>query len=79
MSVQDSEGREVESQLLPLTDASLNLRRQHVKAYLDTSPTATPKYWLTFPVSVPALGFATYFISGSSKSGIRYFITYMIY
>ncbi|XP_078160110.1 putative alpha-mannosidase At5g13980 [Carex rostrata] len=69
VSVQDSEGRAVESQLLPLTNASLRLRRQHVKAYLGTSPTATPKYWLIFPASVPALGFSTYFISGSTKSG----------
>jgi alpha-mannosidase len=69
VSVQDSDGREVESQLLPLTDASLSLRRQHVKAYLGTSPIAAPKYWLIFPASVPALGFSTYFISGSTKSG----------
>jgi alpha-mannosidase len=70
VSVQDSEGREVESQLLPLTDASLSLRRQHIKAYLGMSGVGTPKYWLTFPVSVPALGFTTYFISGSTTSGI---------
>ncbi|KAJ1685592.1 hypothetical protein LUZ63_016982 [Rhynchospora breviuscula] len=69
VSVQDSEGREVESQLLPMTDSTLSLRRQHVKAYLGSSPAASPKYWLTFTVSVPALGFTTYFISGSTTSG----------
>ncbi|KAJ4794961.1 Alpha-mannosidase [Rhynchospora pubera] len=69
VSVQDSEGREVESQLLPMTDSTLSLRMQHVKAYLGSSPAASPKYWLTFTVSVPALGFTTYFISGSTISG----------
>jgi hypothetical protein len=51
--VHDSEGREVESQLLPIASASLNIRDKHVKAYLGTSPGAKPKFWLAFPVSVP--------------------------
>lgn len=67
--VHDSEGREIESQLLPIASASLNLRDKHVKAYLGTKPGAKPKFWLAFPVSVPPLGFNTYFVSSSKKSG----------
>ena len=67
--VHDSEGREVESQLLPIASASLNIRDKHVKAYLGTSPGVTPKFWLAFPVSVPPLGFNTYFVSSMKKSG----------
>ncbi|KAF8694238.1 hypothetical protein HU200_038373 [Digitaria exilis] len=67
--VHDSEGREIESQLLPIASASLNLRDKHVKAYLGTTPGAKPKFWLAFPVSVPPLGFNTYFVSSSKKSG----------
>ena len=67
--VHDSEGREIESQLLPIASASLNIRDKHVKAYLGTSPGAKPKFWLAFPVSVPPLGFNTYFVSSMKKSG----------
>ncbi|KAF0896347.1 hypothetical protein E2562_021882 [Oryza meyeriana var. granulata] len=66
--VHDSEGREVESQLLPIANASLHMREKHVKAYLGMLPAAKPKFWLAFPVSVPPLGFDTYFISSGKKS-----------
>ncbi|KAG8089899.1 hypothetical protein GUJ93_ZPchr0011g27009 [Zizania palustris] len=66
--VHDSEGKEVESQLLPIANASLYIREKHVKAYLGTLPSAKPKFWLAFPVSVPPLGFNTYFISSGKKS-----------
>uniref|UniRef100_A0A0D3HMG1 Alpha-mannosidase n=1 Tax=Oryza barthii TaxID=65489 RepID=A0A0D3HMG1_9ORYZ len=66
--VHDSEGREVESQLLPIANASLHMREKHVKAYLGMLPAAKPKFWLAFPVSVPPLGFNTYFISSGKKS-----------
>uniref|UniRef100_A0A0E0J2I3 Alpha-mannosidase n=1 Tax=Oryza nivara TaxID=4536 RepID=A0A0E0J2I3_ORYNI len=66
--VHDSEGREVESQLLPIANASLYMREKHVKAYLGMLPAAKPKFWLAFPVSVPPLGFNTYFISSGKKS-----------
>ncbi|ONM26655.1 putative alpha-mannosidase [Zea mays] len=66
--VHDSEGREIESQLLPIATASLNIREKHVKAYLGTTPGAKPKFWLAFPVSVPPLGFNTYFVSNLKKS-----------
>ncbi|CAN6709132.1 unnamed protein product [Malus baccata var. baccata] len=66
VTVHDSEGREIESQLLPLDDAHVGLRGQ--------TPTKTPNYWLAFTVSVPPLGFNTYTISllgkgaGSTRS-----------
>uniref|UniRef100_J3KV59 Alpha-mannosidase n=1 Tax=Oryza brachyantha TaxID=4533 RepID=J3KV59_ORYBR len=66
--VHDSEGREVESQLIPIANASLHMREKHVKAYLGMLPSAKPKFWLAFPVSVPPLGFNTYFISSGKKS-----------
>ena len=67
--VHDSEGREIESQLLPIANASSHLRDRHVKAYLGTSPAASPKFWVAFPASVPPLGFSTYFISSGKRSG----------
>ncbi|MFZ8393343.1 hypothetical protein ACO1MB_13835, partial [Staphylococcus aureus] len=39
--VLDFGGKEIESQLLPLTNVSLNNRNYHVKAYLGISPPAT--------------------------------------
>ncbi|XP_022141414.1 probable alpha-mannosidase At5g13980 [Momordica charantia] len=67
--VKDSEGKVIESQLLPIADASMRLRNYHVKAYLGNTPTANPKYWLAFPVSVPPFGFSTYIISNSRRAG----------
>lgn len=63
--VKDFNGKEVESQILPLTDALLNIRNDHVKAYQGVPADATIKYWLAFSVSVPPLGFSTYVVSGA--------------
>lgn len=71
VTVHDSEGKEIESQLVPLVDAYLSLRNYHVKAYLGHTPTQTPKYWLVFAVSVPPLGFSSYTISTTKKPGPR--------
>ena len=67
--VHDSEGREIESQLLPIANSSLNIRDKYTKAYLGTSPAAKPKFWLAFLASVPPLGFNTYFVSSGKRSG----------
>ncbi|WRX19689.1 Glycoside hydrolase family 38 [Theobroma cacao] len=67
--VHDSEGREIESQLVPPVDAYVDLRNYYVRAYFGTNPKAVPKYWLAFTVSVPPLGFNTYTISTSEKTG----------
>ncbi|KAK9272279.1 hypothetical protein L1049_002650 [Liquidambar formosana] len=69
VTVHDSEGRDIESQLLPLTDAYVGIRNYHVKAYLGKTPSETPKYWLTFMASVPPLGFSTYTISSAKSAG----------
>ncbi|XP_076940855.1 alpha-mannosidase At3g26720-like [Bidens hawaiensis] len=66
--VSDSSGKEIESQLLPIFNASLKTRDYHVKAYLGKSPTTTPQYWLGFTASVPPLGFNTYIISSAKHT-----------
>uniref|UniRef100_A0ACD5UGW4 Uncharacterized protein n=1 Tax=Avena sativa TaxID=4498 RepID=A0ACD5UGW4_AVESA len=66
--VHDSEGAEIESQLLPIANFSLNIRDKYTKAYMGTSPAAKPKFWLAFPASVPPLGFNTYFVSSGNRS-----------
>ncbi|KAI3725915.1 hypothetical protein L1987_65711 [Smallanthus sonchifolius] len=66
--VLDSDGKEIKSQLLPIFNASLNMRNYHVKAYLGVSPSSTPQYWLGFTASVPPLGFSTYIISGAKHT-----------
>lgn len=69
VTVKDSGGKQVESQILPLLNASISLRNYYSKAYLGKSSSVTPKYWLAFAVSVPPLGFNTYIISNSKQSG----------
>ncbi|KAF9618950.1 hypothetical protein IFM89_002945 [Coptis chinensis] len=69
VSVHDSRGREIETQLIPITNASLNLRNKYVKAYLGKSPSVTPKYLLAFVASAPPLGFSTYIISSVKSPG----------
>ncbi|KDP22539.1 hypothetical protein JCGZ_26370 [Jatropha curcas] len=71
VNVKDSEGREVESQLLPLMDVSVGLRNYHTLAYLGSYPNVTPKYWLAFSAFVPPLGFSTYIISNSASATER--------
>ncbi|CAL9037049.1 probable alpha-mannosidase At5g13980 [Musa acuminata AAA Group] len=67
--VLDHEGKEIESQLLPIKSPSTALRNFYVKAYLGKSPSITPKYWLAFPVTVQPLGFTTYFIKSAKQTG----------
>ncbi|KAI3784614.1 hypothetical protein L1987_43716 [Smallanthus sonchifolius] len=69
--VLDSDGKEIKSQLLPIFNASLNMRNYHVKAYLGISPSSTPQYWLGFTASVPPLGFSTYIISSAKHTDTR--------
>ncbi|KAL3722920.1 hypothetical protein ACJRO7_035159 [Eucalyptus globulus] len=69
VSVRDSEGKEVTSQLIPITDTFLSLRSYHVTAYMGKTTTEAPKYWLVFSASVPALGFTTFFISSAKGTG----------
>ncbi|KAG6527679.1 hypothetical protein ZIOFF_009805 [Zingiber officinale] len=73
--VTDHEGKIIKSQLLPINSASLSLRKTYVQAYIGSSPSVTPKYWLAFPVTVEALGFSTYFIRSSETRGTHAFMS----
>nr|XP_011463212.1 PREDICTED: alpha-mannosidase-like isoform X2 [Fragaria vesca subsp. vesca] len=66
VTVKDSTGKKVESQILPLLNASVSIRDYHVKAYLGIAPSVTPSYWLAFSATVPPLGFSTYIVSSAA-------------
>lgn len=70
VAVHDSNGKLVESQILPLTDAHVGLRNFYVKAYVGETPSEAPKYWLAFLAAVPPLGFSTYTISRAERTGL---------
>lgn len=78
VSVQDSSGQEIESQLLPLANVSLGVRNFYATAYVGKSPSVTPRYWLAFTASVPPLGFSTYVIS-TPKGAAATFATQTLY
>ncbi|KAF7123152.1 hypothetical protein RHSIM_Rhsim12G0180700 [Rhododendron simsii] len=78
VSVQDSSGQEIESQLLPLANVSLGVRNFYATAYVGKSPSVTPMYWLAFTASVPPLGFSTYVIS-TPKGAAATFATQTLY
>lgn len=61
--IQDSEGNIIEGQYIAMDNSTINLRNFYTKAYLGVSPKQGPMYWLLFQVSVPPLGWNTYFIS----------------
>ncbi|KAL5717335.1 alpha-mannosidase [Ranunculus cassubicifolius] len=65
VTVRDSSGKEIESQLIPLANTSIRIRNYYVKAYSGELPSDTPKYWLAFLASVPPLGFSSYTVSGT--------------
>ncbi|KAJ7971782.1 Alpha-mannosidase [Quillaja saponaria] len=67
--VQDSGGKEVESQLLPLSNATTSLRKYYAEAYMGEAPSEKVKYWLAFLASAPPLGFSTYIVSRSNETG----------
>ncbi|KAL9245638.1 hypothetical protein vseg_019263 [Gypsophila vaccaria] len=70
--VRDFSGRLVESQYIDMDNVTINLRKFYTKAYLGVSPTNVPKFWLCFGVSVPPLGWNTFFISQKSgKEGTK--------
>ncbi|XP_030485943.2 alpha-mannosidase [Cannabis sativa] len=70
--VQDSSGNTIEAQYVSLDNVTKNLRKFYTQAYLGKSTKQAPNYWLHFRVSVPPLGWNTYFVSkGSSSAGKR--------
>nr|GMC73704.1 probable alpha-mannosidase At5g13980 [Ipomoea batatas] len=69
VNVWDSTGKEVESQVFPVVDASISTRKYYAKAYVGKSPNTGPLYWLAFTATPPPLGFTTYTItSGGQKA-----------
>ncbi|CAI9763102.1 unnamed protein product [Fraxinus pennsylvanica] len=69
VTVRDSAGRVIESQVLPLSENYMSLRNYLVKAYRGQSPSKTPEYWLAFSASVPPLGYNSYTISRAKTEG----------
>ncbi|CAN1243892.1 Alpha-mannosidase At3g26720 [Linum perenne] len=69
VKVHDSNGKVIESQLLPLLNATLRVRTTYGKAYMGDFPSGTPNYWLAFLASLPPLGFNTYFVSAANHTG----------
>jgi len=67
--VKDSEGKEIDSQLLPIINSTLKIRNNYVKAYLGKIPSETVKYWVAFSASIPPLGFNTYTIEAAKQTG----------
>jgi len=63
VAVSDPSGNPVVAQLLPLNAADIALR-----TYYNYSSTAPTSQWLVFQASLPAMGFATYFITPTSSS-----------
>ncbi|XP_057543590.1 probable alpha-mannosidase At5g13980 isoform X1 [Amaranthus tricolor] len=66
--VRDYEGREIVSQVLPISDVQLSLSKFFVTSYLGVTVRDAPNYWLAFRASVPPLGFSTYTVSGVKGS-----------
>ncbi|PPD76164.1 hypothetical protein GOBAR_DD26911 [Gossypium barbadense] len=67
--VQDSSGNNIDTQFIALDNVTINVREFYTKAYLGLPSDSVPKYWLLFQVSIPALGWNTYFISKGTKKG----------
>ncbi|XP_004289082.1 PREDICTED: alpha-mannosidase-like isoform X2 [Fragaria vesca subsp. vesca] len=63
LAVQDSHGNSIEAQFISLDNVTINIRNFYTNAYLGVSSKQVPKFWLIFQVSVPPLGWNTYFIS----------------
>ncbi|XP_021907952.1 alpha-mannosidase [Carica papaya] len=67
--IQDSSGHIIEAQYISLDNVTRNLRKFYTKAYVGLPSTPAPKYWLLFQVSVPPLGWNTYFVSKAAGIG----------
>ncbi|GAU34202.1 hypothetical protein TSUD_209840 [Trifolium subterraneum] len=71
LGVKDSSGNNLEVQYVDVDDVTKDLRKLYVNAYLGLTPKQAPKYWLLFQVSVPPLGWSTYFISKAAGKSTR--------
>ncbi|KAH9662676.1 putative alpha-mannosidase [Citrus sinensis] len=61
--VKDPLGNAINVQYVNLDNVTSNLRKFYTEAYLGQSSKRVPRYWLLFQVTVPPLGWNTYFIS----------------
>ncbi|KAL0429671.1 UNVERIFIED_CONTAM: putative alpha-mannosidase [Sesamum radiatum] len=68
VTVKDSTGKLITSQLLPIVDALTALRIFYTSAYTGKYPSTSPMYWLAFTAEVPPLGFSTYEISSGKPA-----------
>ncbi|KAG1354131.1 Alpha-mannosidase [Cocos nucifera] len=68
--VRDSNGNNIDTQFVEVENVTSNMRNLYVKAYIGVPPKEAPKYWLVFQVSVPPLGWNSYFISRASGKGM---------
>ncbi|KAK8653086.1 hypothetical protein V6N13_127101 [Hibiscus sabdariffa] len=73
--VQDSSGNNIDAQYTALDNVTKHVREFYTEAYLGQSSGTAPKYWLHFQVSIPPLGWNTFFISkgvgqGQAEPGI---------
>ncbi|KAJ7944151.1 Alpha-mannosidase [Quillaja saponaria] len=69
--VKDSSGNTLEAQYVGMDNVTGKLRNFYVNAYIGQSPKQVPKYWLLFQVSIPPLGWNTFFISKAVAKGKR--------
>ncbi|XP_062200686.1 alpha-mannosidase [Phragmites australis] len=69
--VKSSDGTIVESQLIEVDNVTSNLRKFYVKANLGITTDKPPKYWLVFQASVPPMGWNSYIISRSARTGYK--------
>ncbi|KAF9678599.1 hypothetical protein SADUNF_Sadunf07G0051300 [Salix dunnii] len=68
--VSDSYGKHIKTQYVSMDNTTSNLRKFYLKAYGFPS-IQVPRYWLHFQVSVPPLGWSTYFIASAPGIGKR--------
>ncbi|WZZ12696.1 hypothetical protein YC2023_105785 [Brassica napus] len=69
LNVEDSSGKTLDAQYIPMDNVTSNLRSNYSKAYLGVSSQQIPKYWLVFKATVPPLGWNTFFISKEPGKG----------
>ncbi|XP_073060322.1 probable alpha-mannosidase At5g13980 [Primulina eburnea] len=62
VTVLDSNGQVIVSQIIPLVGSSRDIRKFYASAYVGKS-SSIPVYWLAFTATVQPLGFSTYVIS----------------
>ncbi|KAG6542998.1 hypothetical protein Mapa_015494 [Marchantia paleacea] len=67
VAVLDSAGKQIVSQLIPVTAVERKVRSFYVPAELGIKPSDGPLYWLVFEASVPPLGYTSYVVQPSEQ------------